>query len=58
VSLVVPIVRTWLLHLRGRLHHLTAAVLCTSSSEAASLQKFHEHMVAMATVGQEDKSTG
>jgi hypothetical protein len=61
VSLVALRVHTRLLHLRGRLRHLPAAGLCTSSSEAKSLQKFHEQLdvieQVMATVGQ-DNSTG
>jgi hypothetical protein len=57
-----PRVHTRLLHVCGRLQHLTAAGLCTTSSEAAAVQKIHAVLdgieLVMASVESKETSTG
>jgi hypothetical protein len=62
LSFVGPRVRPWLLHLRGRLHHLTDAGLCTLCRETAAVEQFLEQLEnieqLMQGAGQPDRSTG
>ena len=44
LALATPRARTKLLHLRGRLSHLTAAELCSASSETSLMQRLHDQL--------------
>ena len=44
LALAIPRVRTKLLHLRSRLSHLTAAELCSASTETSCMQRLHEQL--------------